>query len=165
MSIERDGKTYYSEEEVKLRRREADKVIPEVWDLFAKELHSKWDSLLKQMQEMNVSIQLLKQTIDKEVLEKLKFHDKLISGNGKEGCVTILSNLTKTLESLSSDVWDKENGLGVKIEKLWEKKKEYDSVVQKIQNVEIKVAGIASIVGVIVAWLANVFHFTGQISK
>jgi hypothetical protein len=137
-----NGKKYYSQEEVeneieqqlKIKRRESDKIIGEFFDRFNTSLEFFTRDLQGHSRAMGeVGRELKAVTIH---LEK---HDAIIHGNGHEGMVTTMSKSVSTLEAICEDVWHKEKGLpaiNAKLDVLMEKKKDYDKVCQEVADLK-----------------------------
>jgi len=88
-------------------------------------------------------------------------HEKILSGNGKDGLCTTVSKVVDAVDGMAEELWDSENGVTKKLNNIMERKKqydeavssatafkerksEYDEAVKKINNVEVKVTTFAT---------------------
>ena len=133
MPINKDGKKYYSEEEIAVLRRDSDKNI-----------NGSLGKLITEVKVLTQRISLKEEQITKSVNR----HENILVGNGKEGLVSQVSTIVKTQDSVTSELWNKEKGIQVRLDRICQRKKDYDDTVKKVQHIEIKV-GIISAASVI----------------
>ena len=131
--------------DVNVMRRESDR-----------DLRNKLSAFMIEQSEIVTELKLNNQRLE-NVCQTIETHERLFRGNGKDGLMTVVSKLSDSNIALWKELYDPQTGILVKVNRLDDRRKEWEATSQKVQNLEIKAGVLTVIAGFIGAWLHKIF--------
>jgi len=135
-----------SEANIAIFRRKADK-----------ELNESVKTLVKTQQELATQVELINQKITDQLCKSVERHEKILIGNGTDGLVTQVSKMVQIQDSVTRELWDKEKGIQVKLDRIYQRKEDWDKASRRVDKIEIKVAGITAMATAIGVYLGTIW--------
>jgi len=100
-----------------------------------------------------------------ELKKDVEKNNRTLIGNGKEGIITTISKLTDTVAQMAQDLWDKENGVVMQLDRLEQKKKDYDNAAKAVKKWQTGISLLMFLAGMLVVKLPFILELMKQLIK